>query len=322
MSAQQIWGAERWLQSATEFHRNDGRKVVMPPPKDRIYHRVSVSLGGRDEVMMRWGDLGHGFVHVFDEKSLSSAFSELTTITDFVNYLLAVESLAVRVPKIIFSGGGVEELLAMYVRGGEGFGVISQDGKTPDMLIVDEGQWKALLDDPEYQERNRDLASSYLWDRMIDFYAQDLLTGGFFDMHSKKATTNELALMAMALQPRGFRAVLADSYAEFMSPDKKGVASRIAYGANETAFVFLAGSSEDREHRAKELMLRCLVVRANSKSFPTVVGIARDRPEEGKKGYSSDILYLHAPDCSAEDLEQADSIQRELGYFSGVKWPG
>jgi hypothetical protein len=43
--------------------------------------------------------------------------------------------------------------------------------------------------------------------------------------------------------------------------------------ANDTAFVFLGGDSNDREFRARELALRCLVVRGRGKTVTTVAGI-------------------------------------------------
>lgn len=95
-SVQQIWGAERWLRSADTFQRGDGREITLPPHSDRKFHRITVSLGSRGQVPLKWGNLGHGFVHLFDEQSLVAAFGELDTITDFVAYLSAVESFSER----------------------------------------------------------------------------------------------------------------------------------------------------------------------------------------------------------------------------------
>lgn len=320
-SAQQIWGAERWLRTSDHFLRSDGREISLAPVNERRYHRISVSLGGRGEVPLQWGDLGHGFVHVLDEHSLVEAFRELDTITDFVEYLFAVESLIEKGVRPIFSGGGAEDLLTLYVRNGKSFGILAEDGSAPDTVVITDGTWKALTQSTEYLERNRDLKSSYAWDRLIDHYADDLLTDGMFDMHSKQVTTNELALVAMALQPRGHRANLADSLLEFLGPNGTDIASRVVVAANATAFVFLGGDSSDREFRAQQLTLRCLVVRGRCPRIDTVVGIATDKPEAGKTGYSSDIAYLYLPVWSDDDAAKVDSIQRDLGYFKNTKWP-
>jgi hypothetical protein len=291
-SVQQIWGAERWLRVVDQFERHDGRVITLPPRGERRYHRVSVSLGGRGEVPLRWGNFGSGFVHVLDEASLTAAFVELDTIADFIEYLTSVESLIDRGVQPVFAGSGPEDLLALYVRNGSNFGFIREDGTVPDKVIITEGIWKALTSSPAYVERNRDLESSYAWDNLIDHFAADLLTDGLFDLHSKEVTKNELALVEMALQPRDHRAALADALLEFLGPNGSQVASRAVVGAKGTAFVFLTGSSEDREHRARELALRCLVVRGKCKDVTTVVGIATDRPVAGKRGHSSDIVYM------------------------------
>jgi hypothetical protein len=319
-SAQQIWGAERWLQDAHLVLRKDGREISLPPAGTRKYHRISVSLGARGEVPVKWGDMGHGFVHLFDEHSLVEAFRELDTITDFVSYLSAVESLIGQGVRPVFAGGGTEDLLGLYVRKGEDFGFLGHEDGAPDIVVITEGIWKDLVESPEYAARNRDLESSYAWDRLIDHLAEDLLTEGMFDMHSKEVTKDELALVAMALQPRGHRANLADAFMEFLSEKGSSIASRVVVVENKTAFVFLGGDSSDREYRSRELALRCLVVRGRSPNVETIVGIATDKPRPGKSGHSSDILYMHLPIWTEADAEKVDGIQRDLGYFKNTKW--
>ena len=122
-SAKQIWGAERWLTSVDQFKRSDGRIVTLPPKAERTIHRIAVSLGAHGHTPLRWGDFGHGFVHVYDEYSVGAVFWELDTITDFINYLSAAESLFAQGVKPIFAGAGPEDLLALYVRHGADFGL-------------------------------------------------------------------------------------------------------------------------------------------------------------------------------------------------------
>lgn len=319
-SVKQIWGAERWLQSVDCLKRKDGREITLPPNGTRNYHRISVSLGGRGEVPFRWGDFGNGFVHVLDEYSLTEFFRELNTISDFVSYLSAVESLFESGVRPMFAGGGAEDLLALYVTHGPKFGLVSEDGVVPDRVIITEGLWKNLIASSEYIERNKDLKSSFAWDRLIEHFAEDLLTDGMFDMHSKQVTKNELALVEMALQPRGHRANLADSFLEFLSPKGVKIASRVVLAANSTAFVFLGGDSSDREFRSKELWLRCLVVRGKGPNVTTVIGIATDKPHAGKSGHSSDILYLYISNWTEDDAKQVEGIQHDLGYFKNTNW--
>lgn len=109
-SVSQIWGAERWLESVDEFVRHDGRIISLPKKDERQYHRVSVSLGGKGHVPLKWGDFGNGFVHVCDEFSVGVIFNALDTITDFVEFLTATESLVKSGVKFSFAGGGIEDL--------------------------------------------------------------------------------------------------------------------------------------------------------------------------------------------------------------------
>ena len=112
-SALQIWGAERWLETVDEVMRHDGRSITLPPKHERQYHRVSVSLGGRGHVPLKWGDLGNGFVHVCDEYSVGVVFGALDTITDFVEFLKASEALVTNGVQLLFAGGGIEDLVAL-----------------------------------------------------------------------------------------------------------------------------------------------------------------------------------------------------------------
>lgn len=265
--------------------------------------------------------MGHGFVHLLDEYSLEVFFGELTTVTDFVRYLSAVESVFDRGVQPVFTGGGVEDFLALYVQNGSDFGLIDPETGQPALAFIHEGIWESLKKHPDYVARNKDMESSYAWDNLIEYFATDLLTEGMFDMFRKNVTQDEQALVAMALQPRGHRANLADALLEFLEPKCERVGARVVIGDNETAFVFITGSSEDRESRSHELMLRCLVVRGRCKTVKTVVGIATDRPEKNKRGHSSDIVYLHMPDWNLQEAEKIDRIQSDLGYFSNTKWP-
>lgn len=215
-SVKQIWGAERFLQKANTVLRTDKREITLPPPDRRIFHRVTVSLGGRREVPTKWGDLGNGFVHLFDELSVGVMFTELDTITDFVNFLVESERFVLSKTNALFNGGGIEDLLGLYLQKGGSLDFTDPSGEPPEVTVIEYDIWKRYARSPEYKANKLDLKVSYIWDRLIDNYAEDLLTEGMFDMHSGQATQNELALVAMALQPRGHRANLAESFIDIM----------------------------------------------------------------------------------------------------------
>lgn len=52
-----------------------------------------------------------------------------------------------------------------------------------------------------------------------------------------------------------------------------------------------------------------------------MVGIATNRPNEGKRGHSTDIAYIHMAEWSKQDAAHIEGIQKELGYFKNTKWP-
>ena len=316
-SVSQIWGAERWLETVDEIVRHDGRKITLPEKNERQYHRVSVSLGGKGHVPLKWGDFGNGFVHVCDEYSVGVVFSALDTITDFVEFLTDTESLIKSGVQLSFAG--IEDLVALFLSRGHSFG-IKPNSPHFDRLILLDDMWEGFSKSDEYAEIKKDLNNSYIWDRLIEFYTTDLLTDGMFDMHSKEVTKNELALVIMALQPRSARAVLAESFIEFFENPELKVASRAVKGYEDTAFVFFVGKSTDREYRMKELFLRCLVIRGRVPGVIKVVGIATDRPGTSEIGYSSDIVYINLPNWTTENEEKVVGIQNDLGYFKNVQW--
>lgn len=316
-SAGQIWGAERWLESQQTVERHDGRIVTLPPLSKRKYHRISVSLGSKGQIPIQWGDLGFGFVHVCDENSIEVLFRALDTITDFTNFLQSVEQLMHLKTKIIFDGGGLEDLVALYLQNDYSLDYSTEEGH-PDLLIVSDELWTGLSSSKEYHKMIVDFKTSYIWDRLIEYYVNDLLTEGMFDMYSKEVTDNELALVVMALQPRRYRAGLADTFMEFLQNEELKIASRVVMGYNNVAFVFLIGKSSDRESRVEELLLRCSIIDVKLPEVKTVVGIATDRSGTSEIGYSSDIAYVHKSRWTNEEKEKILQLSEEFGYFQNV----
>ena len=319
-SASQIWGAERWLESAEKIERHDGRVITLPKRGTRRYHRVAVALGGRGQVPLKWGDFVKGFVHVCDDDSIGALFTALDTIADFVAFLDASEAIVKSGVHLLFDGGGIEDLIALYIWNGRSFEIEPTEQKLPSKLVLADDLWRGLVESEAFQSMQTDLQQSYAWDRLLEHFAYDLLAGGMFDMHSKEVTDSELALVTMALEPRMHRAVLAEALLEFLQKPELTSVARVVEGRAGYAYVFTIGKSADRESRVQELRLRCLVVRGMLPNTHTVVGIATDRPGTSKIGYSSDIVYLHMPEWTAENERHVHGIQEDLGYFKNVRY--
>lgn len=313
-SASQIRGAERWLNSSVEFTRHDGRQVELPLKENRIVHRISVSLGAQRKIPTQSGDLGNGIVHVCDEFSLGAIFGLLDTITDFVSFLTEVEDLTKRA-NIIFNGGGIEDLLAIYLLNNYSFPY-----EEADLLIIDDTIFKGFINSDDYKVMQKSFKNSYFWDKLIEQFVGDLLTNGIFEYGTNQATDNQYALIQMAIQPRGHRANLVDAFSEFLQKPELKIAARVVLAHQNTAFVFHLGPSSDRESRVQELGLRCLVVRGRLPDVKIVVGISRDKLGPSVVGYSHDIVYMDIPEWDDDSEEQVNKIQKELGYFENASW--
>src|SRR5262245_12411608 len=65
-SAKQIYGAERWLGSASHVVRKEGTQgLPLPAPERRRVHRIAVALGSGGTIPIASQDFGKGYVHVF-----------------------------------------------------------------------------------------------------------------------------------------------------------------------------------------------------------------------------------------------------------------
>ena len=307
-SAKQIYGAERWIESAAHVVRSDGSKgLALPDSLQRRIHRVAVALGGDGKVPIQFGDFGKGFVHVFDGISFQIIMSELDTITDFVKYLSAKEQLYESGIKTIFHGGE-EDLLAFYLHHGREF------PKNYNVCIIDDNLWSGLIGRPEYRAKKSADDDSYAWDRLLRILSNDILRGHI--EFGPNLSESEIAIRVMAREDRFSRRMLGKSFKEFYElARQKKVRSRMVLGMSDVTYVFLAMShGEDRKFRVAELRGRCFVVRGLHQDRSTVIGLATEQYEQGK-GFSFDIMYLHIPTWTDEDQRQMEFAQKELGYF-------
>jgi hypothetical protein len=318
-SLSQIGGAQSWLSTQDRFQRADGRIVQLPPQNLRRYHRIAVALGANGQVPIHFGDQQDGFVHLCDERSLGAIFVSLDTITDFVEFLSETEALFASGTRIIFSGGGIEDLLALYLGWGESYKIPGRlDGAMPDMLILQNDLWTGLSSSESFHQRQKNLHVSYAWDDLIEHFTNDLLTAGIVDFLSEEVTNDQRALIQMAKQPRHHRAQLAAALIDYLSSDES--AARVAVGYEGTAFVFIARERPDMEFRVKELTLRCEIVRVRCPGVTKVVGIGMDQPGFSQVGYASELVYLNRPEITDEDRTIILAMQEKLGYFKGVSW--
>lgn len=319
-SVKQIYGAERWINSAAHVVRRDAsRGLPLPEPSARRVHRVAVALGGKGKVWKSFGDFGKGFVHVFDERSLEIVMGELDTITDFIKYLSDKETLYRGGTQTIFNGGE-EDLLALYLHNNRQFPSDPELG-TPDTIILDDDLWETFRVKPEYIRKKQVDEESYRWDKLVEVYCHDVLNEHL--EAGSSPTELEMVARTMARENRFNRRMLGAAFNDFMrrsdprTPDEHRVRSRLVSSTSGVVYVFLTRPhGYERDLRMKELQLRCYIARGvNPYKYDTVVGIATEQPERGK-GFTLDSVFLWMRDWTEDDQRKCEQMKKDLDYFN------
>lgn len=307
-SADQIYGAERHLnQSGVKYvtTKDDQEGLPIPPPSRRKTHRVAVALGSKGKVPRYAGDLGKGFVHVFDEKSFETILQELNTITDFLKYLRSKEDFLSKAPNRIFASGE-EDLLALYLQNNRTF------PEGANLLFLDEGLWKKITKRPEYLRRKKEDQYSNVWDIIIESVASHLTEGS---LKYRDPTKIEQALRIMARESRFARRALSKCFIDFLG---RKLPSRFFTAQSGIVYVFLAHQRSMRENEIlRELKDRCLVARGLSPKQTTTLGIAT--PYYDKNPHSYIIHLFVKKKWTNRDQISMEKLQKEKEYFVDLR---
>ena len=309
-SCKQIYGAERTLKQSTSVIRNDSSiGLALPRAEEIRIHRVAVALGGKRKVGLPFGEFGKGFAHVMDEASFLTLLNELNTISDFVSYLAVKEEFCGGQARVQFDGPE-ENLLAAYLHNGRKL------PQNADVIVVGDGLWKQFVEKEEYRRKQEADKDSYVWDSLIERFAQDFLKGQLEFAPSPSDT--ERAIRQIARENRFARRVLGKSFKEFLDNSQQ-IAARMMKSPSGVVYVFLASPhGTAREVRQAELGNRCFVARGLNRECSHVVGIATERYEKGK-GFSLDLCNVFRPNWSADDQRLMEQMQKDLGYFARPK---
>lgn len=246
-SAEQVWGAERWIKQFPDRLFLDRQCTIpfpinLPDPAKATFHRIVVAhdasracqqrLGGSGSLMISNSVVGdahlslfpftignldphRGYVHVFDDTSLNIVMSTLDTITDFTAYLTKKERFLTGHRHI--QAAGEEELLAVYLRAlnsaGEHDFVIEGDY---DALSFGEGLWEAFQRNPQRQAQVEADRISYSWDKLIEKFAFHAMTGTQYFTSGRPLRDQEVVFRFLAREPRTRRRMLAISLHEVL----------------------------------------------------------------------------------------------------------
>ena len=316
-SCKQIYGAQRAIdRQASVVYAENQPAIPFPAPGTRKIHRIAIALGAKDAVPLTFGDFGRGFVHVFDEKSLSAVMQSLDTISDFVKYLNDKEEFYTSGKLSLFSGE--EDLLALYLAEGCRFPY------APDFIVVDEGLWSAFTEMPEAVSDRAEKEVSYVWDNIIERVFENFSNANYqtsWEPGERTLTELELSLRAMAKENRRMRTYLGRSIVGLIQSSSTITNRGRIFDPTETKvrYVFMVGDYDgNREGNAKELEARCLVARGMDHSKTTVIGVLIEL-RKGAEGDAVSICYFDAPEWTSELQERMELYQNELGLFKNLK---
>lgn len=249
-SAEQIWGAERWIKTHPQRLFLDPAcaqrfPFPLPDPATAIFHRIVVAHGAAEACRRFFGggsgslimdstvigsahmakdskpfaigqiDPAKGYVHVFDDTSLEIIMSTLDTVTDFVSYLTKKERFMTSGKAIFVTGE--EELLAFYLKD------INSDGEHDfivpadiDGLCIQEGMWEEYLSSPQRRSQVQADSVSYLWDGLIEQFNTHILRGTQYYTSHPGVESSEQNMRFLAREPRTRRRMLAEVFLDML----------------------------------------------------------------------------------------------------------
>lgn len=256
-SAEQAWGAERWLKDHPDrvyLDRACSERFPLPIPSNESakYHLIVIANGCEDRCKAEFGGTGslmlnsslgrqknadevssspfmvadldpcRTFVHVLTESTLDILLQTLDTISDFVSYLERKEIL-IRSGTAVFVSGE-EDLLAYYLmhinEKGKHDLTFKKDFKG---VFLEEGFWKDFCDSPERKEQIRQDSVSYLWDDLIRKFAHHALNATQYYTDHIELSTTEICLRFMAREPRFARRLIVKGFIDLYTNTPDGM---------------------------------------------------------------------------------------------------
>jgi len=228
-SAEQIFGAERWLKKHPERVFLDNKCAQRLPLSlahisNCRFLRIVVALGAQQRCRQYRGGSGSlilapelsaiaqcdagsanlkpfcigdikpqaGHFHVFDDFTLPLILKELDTIADFISYLEFKEALfnSKKVGTII----GEENLLALFlsefVHTGEWKTLLART-KVGMVFDIKDGGWELFSKSTSYQKAQEIFQHSYVWDRIIQEFATHAFGGTLVEGSVATVAENE-----------------------------------------------------------------------------------------------------------------------------------
>jgi len=307
-SVKQLKGAKRYLDSISKIKSKEHDVIFELPKRDiRKYHLITISLGAKREIPVNVPITDDEVIHFIDDFSLETIFSELDTVSDFIEYLHKKEELFISSKRAYV--GAEEDLLAYYLWNNRSF------PEKFDLMIFMDDIWENIRKRPEYIQKKAADKISLFWDNLIeecinmrDPSLRNIL--GFFDESNENT---EHALRVLAKECRFSRRVLSQEFYDFHKD--KTISSRAVQSYSKDVFyVFLKKkTSYDRHARQIELLARCMIIRDKVNYNAVIIGIATE--DNFEIGHSFDLLYYEKENWTEADRKMARSAIDDLHLF-------
>ena len=245
-SADQVWGAERWIKTNPNRLYLDRRctqpfPIQVPDPSKARFHRIVVAHDSARRCRQHFGrgtgslmlmpritgiehitpgtdgftpfavgqiDPAKGYMHILDDTTLDILMTTLDTITDFVSYLTKKETL-INSGRLL-AAAGEEDLLAFYLAKlndqGEHDFVLPGDY---DGVGIDEGHWEEFVRSPQRRAQLEADEVSYSWDALIEKFTYHAINGTSYSMSHQGLANQEKLFRLFARERRTRRRMLA-----------------------------------------------------------------------------------------------------------------
>lgn len=255
-SADQVWGAERWIRDHPNRLYVDRAcehefPIDLPAPGEAIFHRIVVAHdsaarcrrefgGGSGSLILdttvagpahheagrhgvqpfRIGDSdpAKGYVHVLDDTTLDIVLETLDTITDFVEYLTKKEAF-MRGDRAVMAAGE-EDLLAFYLsdidENEQHAFVVPSDVNA---VFVDEGHWERFARHPQRLAQVEANGVSYAWDALIEQFNKHIVDRTQYYTSHDSVRVSEKIVRLLARETRTRRRMLATGLLEVVADE-------------------------------------------------------------------------------------------------------
>ncbi|WP_122584144.1 SEC-C metal-binding domain-containing protein [Pseudomonas viridiflava] len=269
------------------------------------------------------------FVHVLDETGIELLLTELSTPTDFINYLAEKEK-AVRRLKLI-NAGGEEDILAYYLQEPrpDGYGSIPNPGDQFSVpFMIHETEWAHYRRTIDYALHYAQNKQGRGWGSILERFSDSIVNANVGEGADRPLIEHSRVIEFLASENMYSRAFLSKSLFE-----KYGLVPELVRSARiveslckpDRLYVFVffpwdddyADYQDYREERLSCMQLYAIVTQYKYPRAKELIVFGADT--QGSSAASETIIAFDASiPLSAEERAQAQSIMRDYDILNGV----